>query len=288
MHIGTARTALFNWLIARSTKGEFLLRIDDTNKEKSKPEYVTVIIDTMKWLGLDYDKIVYQSDRFVKYQTVADDLVETGLAEHKDGGIVLTEKAVEKAPKSWKDEIAGDVAITDDDLKAAVGMGLIKKDGSPAYNFATVVDDVDFYIDIIVRATDHISNTARQVILFSLLDDTWANEPVKFAHIGLIHQKGKKLSKSDGAASMLYYRDKGYDPDAMFNFLLRMGWGPKVDDKTVALIDRAKALDLFMTGGTMRAPSTNMDLAKLESYDRKYKARKGQWRTGEKLVEEAK
>ncbi len=284
MHIGTARTAVFNWLAARASGGEFILRIDDTDLARSKPEYTQVIIDTMTWLGLDYDQIIHQSSRFEIYRGFAADLVRRGWAEERDGATVLVLKPGSRFPEFWTDEIAGKIKITPHDVEGMQGMVLIKSDGSPTYNFCTVVDDMLTSVNLIIRGTDHITNTARQVVLWNLISPDDGSDPLpKFTHVGLIHKDGKPLSKRDGASSMLAYRDKGYDPDAMFNFLCRLGWGPSVDDKTTAVLTRERMLELFLTGGKMKANAANMALDKLESYDRKYKARKGVWRNRDKL-----
>jgi len=267
MHIGTARTAYFNWLAARASGGKFFLRIDDTDLTRSKPEYTQVILDTMAWLGLDYDAVVYQSQRFDFYRSQAQELIHRGYAKEQEGAIVLQ---IARGSYRWKDDLAGDMKVTDDDFDVANGMVLIKSDGSPSYNFASVVDDLALEIDLIIRGVDHITNTSRQIILFNLFSGLIP----RFCHIGLIHFDGKKLSKRDGAASMLYYRDKGYDPDAVLNFMARMGWGPKVDDKTTSILPKDKMLELFLTGGTMKPSPANMDLHKLDSFDRKYKGRK--------------
>lgn len=282
MHIGTARTAYFNYLAARATGGKFLLRIDDTDINRNKPEYVDVIVETMKWLGLDYDDLVYQSQRFDLYKSYADKLVDSGWAEVKDGGIVFVLKDKDIAPPYWVDEISGPVDITADDLDNVNGIGLIKANGSPSYNFCSIIDDAELGINYVIRGVDHIPNTARQVILHKVL---FGYKPwPKFAHVGLIGINGKPMSKRDGAASMLYYRDKGYDPDAMLNFMARMGWGPRVDDKTTKMLPKEKMVEMFMTGGGMRNAMSGYDLNKLESFDRKYKAAKKVWRTGEKLI----
>lgn len=279
MHVGTARTAYFNWLLANASGGKFYLRIDDTNKEKSDPAYTDVILKTMDWLGLDYTGPVLQSERFDIYRRVAERLLLEWKAELEPNGAVKLVSAT--IPETWHDEVAGEMKLSKGDWMAAQETIILRADGSPTYHFASVVDDVEMGINLVCRGVDHISNTPRQIGIYNAL-----GAPVpKFAHIGLIHHGGKKLSKSDGAASMLYYREKGYDPDAVLNFLLRMGWGPKVDDKTAAVIDRDRAKALFIDGGTLKASSSNMDLGKLESYDRKYKAKKGVWRTGAKLIE---
>ena len=268
MHLGTARTAYFNWLAARSTGGKFILRIDDTDLNRSKPEYTQVILDTMDWLGLDYDHIIYQSQRFDVYLRQAEALIAQGWAKKEDGAIVLSVSSTGTYP-AWKDELAGNIPITDNDVDTANGMVLIKSDGSPSYNFASVVDDVASDIDLIIRGVDHITNTSRQIIIFNLLTGSLP----KFCHVGLIFKDGKKLSKRDGAASMLQYRDKGYNPDALLNTMARLGWGPKIDDKTTALLPKDKMLELFLNGGNMRNSPANLDLVKLDSFDRKYKAK---------------
>lgn len=279
MHIGTARTAYFNWLAAKSSGGEFYLRIDDTDKLRSKPEYVDVIKETLTWLDLTWDDLVFQSERLNFYKSGL-----AGIFKHvytEDGAVRLSTKYFPaNLPKNWYDEVIGEVSITQNDLDDMNGMVLIKSDGMPTYNWASVVDDMEMKVNFIIRGTDHITNTSKQVILWFLL----GVEIPKFAHVGLIGLKGKPLSKREGAASMLYYREKGYDADAVLNFLVRMGWSPTVDDKTTKMLPKEKMLYNFLSGGRMRGSLANMDLDKLEAFDRKYKASKKIWRTGEKLV----
>ena len=281
MHIGTARTAYFNWLAAKASGGEFYLRIDDTDKARSKPEYVEVIKNTLVWLGLDWDDLVFQSDRADFYKKrIGGELYKRVYVE--DGAVKLSMKdRPDNLPLSWNDEVVGVVPITPNDFLDMDGMVLVKSDGMPTYNWATVVDDLEMKVNFIIRGTDHITNTSKQVILWSLL----GAEIPKFAHVGLIGEKGKPLSKRDGAASMLFYREKGYDADAVLNFLARMGWSPTVDDKTTKMLPREKMLDMFLSCGKMKGNLANLDLAKLEAFDRKYKAAKKIWRTGEKLIE---
>ena len=143
MHIGTARTAYFNWLAARASGGEFYLRIDDTDQSRNKPEHIKTIIDTMDWLGLDYAGQIYQSKRFGMYKLFAEILMGSNWAEKKDGAIVLKVKYSSVFPKCWTDETIGDVAITDDDITNMDGMVIIKSDGSPSYNFCSIVDDME-------------------------------------------------------------------------------------------------------------------------------------------------
>lgn len=270
MHLGTARTAYFNWLAARASGGKFILRIDDTDQNRNDQSHIDVILQTMDWLGLDYDDLVYQSSRFDLYKQVAQNLIAKDLAKILDNGAIALVTDNVTIPTSWHDEIAGDVAITQTNLDQINNTILIKADGAPTYNWSTVVDDIDLGINYVIRGHDHITNTARHIVLYSAL----GYDLPKFAHVGLIHSKKKKLSKRDGAASMLYYRDQGYDPDAMLNFMLRLGWGPKTDDKSMKIIDKDRAVSLFLDYGNMRSQPSNMDLQLLDSYDRKYKARK--------------
>jgi glutamyl-tRNA synthetase len=280
MHIGTARTAYLNWLAARSTGGKFYLRIDDTDQVRSKPEFVEVIKDTMTWLGLTWDELVFQSQRFDRYKAALSVILKNLVIE--EGAVKLRLYDHHSLPNRWTDQVVGEVKITESDLADMDVMVLIKSDGSPTYNWASVVDDLDFRINLVVRGTDHVTNTSKQVILWHLMGATIP----EFAHVGLIAQGGKPLSKREGAASMMFYRDKGYDPDAVLNFLVRMGWSPTVDDKTTKMLPREKLLNMFLSGGKMRSSLANMDLAKLEAFDRKYKAAKKIWRTGERLLKE--
>lgn len=273
MHIGTARTAYFNWLMARASGGKFILRIDDTDLERNDQKHIDVILETMDWLGLDYDQIIYQSERFDLYRSMAYALVELRLATVLENGAVavdLSNRDNIDMPNTWHDEIVGDINITNTNIDQTDGMILIKGDGSPGYNWASIIDDHDLEVDYVIRGQDHVTNTSNQVILYSALKGTLP----KFAHVGLIHMKKKKLSKREGAASMLQYKNDGMDPDAMLNFMLRIGWGPTVDDKSTRIIGKDRALELFLDGGKLRAAPSNMDVNALNSYDRKYKARK--------------
>lgn len=266
-HLGTARTAYFNWLAARASGGRFLLRIDDTDLARNNVDSVGVIYDCMAWLGLDHDALFRQSDRLDRYRAVADDLLAAGKAVTADNGAVLMKdgRAVD-----WTDRIGGIQAAGPKHQDLAANQVLIKADGMPVYHFASVVDDIDMGVNLVIRGIDHHTNTFRHTAIYAALG---ADLP-QFAHLGLIMLDGKKISKRDAAASLLGYRDAGIDPDGMLNFLLRMGWGPARDDKSVALIDRAMALDLFLDKGKMRSSPANYDAAKLASFDRKHRARK--------------
>lgn len=272
-HIGTFRTAYFNFLAARSSGGKFILRIDDSDVERNRKECVQPILDGMEWLGLDYDEIHYQSDRVELYQQAARKLKDASLATELDNG-ALSLVCSGSLLKEFADTIAGNISITDTNKKQIEGTILLRGEpllGAPTYQFASVFDDIDMGINWIIRGHDHISNTPKQITIWQSL--TEAPLP-KFSHIGLIHKDKKKLSKRDGAASLMEYKAQGYSPDAILNFLLRLGWGPHKDDKTTALITKEQALELFLEHGSMKASPANFDQAKLDSFNRKYKARK--------------
>lgn len=265
-HIGTARTAYFSWLAARASGGIFILRIDDTDQTRHSEKAVETIYETMKWLNLDYDVTFRQSNRIHRYKIIAEGLLKEGKAVKLEGGAIAIDKPL--LPDSWKDDVSGIITTTDQDRQNCEQLVLMKSDGTATYHFSCVVDDIESSVNYIIRGVDHISNTAKQLAIYKLLGVPFP----RYAHVGLIHDAKKKISKRDGAASMLVYREAGRHPEAMLNFLLRMGWGPRVDDKSTALLPREKALELFLTGGSMRASSSNFDRAKLESFDRKYKA----------------
>ena len=279
MHIGTARTAWFNWLAARATGGKFILRMDDTDAERNQKEAEQPIFDGLEWLGLNYDEFIRQSERASIYQNYANILLDSGSAFHADNGAIML-RWHDFQPRSWDDEIAGSIAISDKAVEEIDGkLCLIRggeKLGQATYQFASIVDDYVSGVNFIIRGTDHIANTAKQVAIWTALANGIAEEkPLpKFAHIGLIFKDKKKMSKRDGAASVLDYRANGYDPDGILNFLLRLGWGPKIDDKASTFMDRSRATELFLTGGAMKSSNANFDTQKLDFYDRSYKRMK--------------
>ena len=165
LHVGSARTALFNWLFARHEKGEFLLRIEDTDQARSKPEFLKEILASLQWLGLNWDgEIEYQSRRLPHYTAVADKLLAEGLA-YKDGQATIF-KVTPGQVVSFEDLVHGQVQFNTLEIKDQV---LIKSDGMPAYNFACVVDDSDFQITHVIRGDDHISNTPKQLLIYQAL-----------------------------------------------------------------------------------------------------------------------
>lgn len=273
MHVGTARTALFNWLAARASAGRFILRLDDTDADRNVDAAVQPILDGLRWLGLDWDDYVRQSDRGAMYVDHAQMLLDAGLAVRAGNGAVLLTAG--DPPRIWVDTIGGKMRVPDDLAKQADGLVLIRggdRAGQATYNFASILDDYLLGVDFVIRGVDHIANTAKQAAIWSALARVLPSRNLpQFAHVGLIFKDGKKMSKRDGAASLLDYRDAGTDPDAMFNFLLRMGWGPSIDDKSATFIDRDRAVAMFLTGGKMRAANAGFDAVKLAFYDRNYK-----------------
>lgn len=262
MHIGTARTAYFNYLAAKSAGGTFILRIDDTDVSRSEEKYTQGIFDSMKTLGLEYDELYYQSKRTDVYKEYLQKIINAGRAEFKDGAWFL--KTLDFRDM-WLDEIKGPIQISDADKEFIKEMVLFKSDGSPTYHFASVVDDIDMGITCVIRGVDHIPNTAKQIAIYEALS---APLP-EYHHVGLIlGPDGKKLSKRHGAASVVDYAE--YHPEALLNLMLRMGWGPSVDDKSAALINTEKAIELFWKGGKLRAAPSKLDITKLQWYHKKY------------------
>lgn len=217
MHLGTARTAYYNWLIARSSGGKFLLRIDDTDNARNNDACLDDIYLCMQWLGLDNDMSFKQSSRIGRYNDMLSKIPHV-IADN--GAILLDSKGV-VFRKIWHDNICGDVSISDKDISLIDKMVLIKSDGTPSYNWASVVDDFDYNINYIVRGVDHISNTQKQIVLFDLIGGGMP----QFAHVGLLTRNGKPLSKRDGDFGMSKYINMGYDVDAMLNFIVRLGVG---------------------------------------------------------------
>ncbi|MBU1912307.1 MAG: glutamate--tRNA ligase [Candidatus Omnitrophica bacterium] len=218
LHIGSVRTALFNWLYARSQGGIFILRIEDTDQKRSSDVYMEEIIADMKWLGLNWDEGPYfQTKRFDIYRSYAQKLLEKELA-YKDGEAIIF-KIPDIKVKIY-DLVHGEIEVDNaliDDLVA------MKSDGSPAYNFACVVDDIEMQITHVIRGDDHISNTNKQVALY----DALGVKPPKFVHIPLILGPDKApLSKRFGAVSITDYRAMGYLPQALVNYLSLLGWAP--------------------------------------------------------------
>jgi len=291
LHIGGARTALFNWLYARGRGGKFLLRIEDTDRARSTPEATAAILQGMSWLGLDHDgDVISQFDNAPRHAEVALELLaadkaykcfatqdeitvfrETAKAEgrstlfrspwrdadpatHPDLPYVIRIKAPQDGTTVIKDQVQGDVVIRNDQLDDMV---LLRSDGTPVYMLAVVVDDHDMGVTHVIRGDDHLNNAARQMMIYEAMG--W-DVPV-WAHIPLIHgPDGKKLSKRHGALGAQEYQAMGYPASGMRNYLARLGWSHGDDE----FFTDAQALEWFDLEGIGKSPA-RFDLKKLEN-----------------------
>lgn len=264
LHLGTLRTAYFNWLIAQQhPDSKFIVRIDDTDLKRSQDDLIQPIFDTLKHYGLNWDFTFKQSTNFDVYHFFAEKLIIDGVAIHDDGAIRLDIDY--NINCNWTDTLTGDKKLSDPNLYNQIfNQIIIKSDESPTYNFASAIDDMLNDITWIVRGTDHIVNSYKQNVFYNLF-----NKPQPFyTHVGLLTKlNSSKLSKRDSDQLDL----SSYDPDAVLNFILRLGWSPTQDDKTNNIIQRDKAIDLFLKGGKMRAPNCKVDINKLNWYNKKYK-----------------
>ncbi len=216
LHVGGARTALFNWLYARHMSGTFVLRIEDTDKERSTEASVDQILDSLRWLGLDWDEYYRQSERQGLHLDAAQSLMDSGAAYEQEGAWWF--RVPSSGTTNVEDLLLGDVAFQNEQLKDFV---IRRSDGSFVYNFVVVVDDADMGITHVIRGDDHLNNTPKQVLLYQAL-----NRPVpRFVHLPLILGPDRtRLSKRHGDTSVLEFRDRGFLPEALINFLARLGW----------------------------------------------------------------
>ena len=296
MHIGTARTALFNWLYARGRGGKFLLRIEDTDRQRSTPQASAAILRGLDWLGLDYDgEAISQYERAERHAQIAWHLLKTGHAykcfatqedieafreaaraegrstlfespwrdipasEHPDAPFVIRIKAPRDGETHIDDEVQGKVVIRNSQLDDMV---LLRSDGSPVYMLAVVVDDHDMGITHVIRGDDHLNNAARQMLIYNAMG--WPL-PI-YAHIPLIFgDDGKKLSKRHGATSVEEYQQMGYPAVAMRNYLARLGWSHGNDE----FFSDAEAQEWFDFKGIGKSPS-RFDFKKLENLSGKH------------------
>jgi glutamyl-tRNA synthetase len=290
LHIGGARTALFNWLFAKKHGGKFYLRIEDTDRERSTQAATDAIIEGMNWLGLNHDgDIIYQFARSDRHRQVAMELLNADhayycytsqeeLAAFRAKGKSYDRKwrdSNEKPPSSVnpvirlksplvgeitvKDHIRGDIKV---DAKQLEDLVILRSDGSPTYNLAVVVDDYDMGITHIIRGEDHITNAAKQVLIYQLMG--W--QAPEFAHVPLIHgADGAKLSKRHGALGVDEYQKMGYLPEALNNYLLRLGWSHNDDE----IISQAQAIEWFNLDSIGKSPS-RFDFTKLDNLNGHY------------------
>ena len=255
LHIGGARTALFNWLLARGAGGRFVLRIEDTDPERSTPENVEQILDALRWLELDWDEgPIFQSASKARHREVVDSLLASGRAYRSEATVddVKAWKATHGDDRGFRGEPqnsgavrlrvpdAGDTAFEDlvvgevrSPNRAMDDLVIARADGTPLYNLAVAVDDLDLEITHVIRGNDHLTNTAKQLLVIEALDAA----PPRYAHLPLLHgPDGKKLSKRHGAASVQELRGAGYLPSAVRNYVALLGWGAG-DDETILSTD---------------------------------------------------
>ena len=296
LHIGGARTALYCYLEARRRNGVFVLRIEDTDRERSTQAAVDAILHAMDWLGLEYNEgPIYQTDRLDRYKQVAEQLVAEGKAyyayESKDELEAMRNDALEKNEKpryngayrdanaplredpnrvirfrnpqdgtvAWDDSIKGRIEFSNTELDDLV---IFRSDGYATYNFAVVVDDLDMGITDVIRGDDHVNNTPRQINIYKALGDFMP----RFAHMPMIlDPEGAKLSKRHGAANVMQYREEGYLPHALLNYLVRLGWSHGDQE----IFSRAEMFDLFKIED-VNAKASRLDPAKLNWINQHY------------------
>ena len=294
LHIGGARTAIFNWLFAKRYKGHFYLRIEDTDKERSKKEYVESIKHGLKWLGLEWDgDIFFQSQNIKRHVEVAQMLLDKGMAyrcyatqeevqifkknnphkkfvsQWREGSNNLSEtgksnpvvrlKVNNNGTTKLKDIVLGEIEVKNSEIDDMV---LLRSDGTPTYLLSCVVDDYDMGITHVIRGNDHITNTFRQIQILKVLG--W-KEP-NYAHIPLIHSShGNKLSKRDGALDVKEYQRDGYLSEALFNYLLRLGWSYG-DYEIISIQEAVKIFDL----SNINKSPAKFDIDKLKHLNQHY------------------
>src|SRR6266702_2656068 len=255
LHIGGARTALFNWLYARHTGGTFILRIEDTDVARNTQEAVNVILNGLRWLALDWDEgpingeatgpgkgscgPYFQSQRKEYYRRRTEALLSRGLAYEKEGAIKFK---MTREPIVIPDLVVGDVRreLTDRE-HLDPDFVIVRSDGQPVFHLVNVVDDLEMNISHVIRGEDHLSNTAKHIALFR----AFGVEPPKYAHIPLIlNPAGTKMSKRDQGASLTTYMDEGYAPEALVNYLSLLGWSPKANREKLPLPEIVELFDL--------------------------------------------
>ena len=276
LHIGGARTALFNWLYARHTGGCFILRIEDTDLARNTREAVDVILDGLRWLGLDWDEgpatsdpagpskgdrgPYFQSMRSSIYTRCVQELLSKGYAYEHEGAIKFK---MQREPVTINDLIVGEVEreLTDREAEDP-DFVIVRSDGQPVFHFTNVVDDLEMGVTHVIRGEDHLSNTAKHIVMFR----AFGVEPPKYAHIPLIlNPDGTKMSKRDKGALLSVYQEQGYAPEAVVNYLCLLGWSPK-DNREIIPLDEIIA---------------KFDLPQIVRHNARFDMAKLQWMSGE-------
>ena len=283
LHVGGARTALFCWLYSKNVNGRFVLRIEDTDLQRSTPESVQAILDAMQWLGLDYDEgPYYQTQRFDRYLEVIEQLIEQGQAYYcecsrerldtlreqqmaakqkprydgrcrelglqadGDKAMVVRFKNPQQGVVSFLDHVKGEISVSNTELDDLI---IMRSDGSPTYNLSVVVDDMDMGITHVLRGDDHVNNTPRQINILNAL----AVPVPEYAHVPMIlGDDGKRLSKRHGAVGVMEYSADGYLPEALLNYLVRLGWSHGDQE----IFSRQEMIDYFSLDGLNKSAST--------------------------------
>src|SRR5437899_1637020 len=277
LHIGGARTALFNWLYARHTGGTFILRIEDTDVARNSREAVEVILNGLRWLGLDWDEgpmtgeatgpsrgeygPYFQSQRKENYRQRVEALLSHGLAYEQNGAVKFK---MPREPILIPDVVVGDVRreLTDRE-QADPDFVIVRSDGEPVFHLVNVVDDLEMNITHVIRGEDHLSNTAKHIALFK----AFGVEPPKYAHIPLIlNIDGTKMSKRDKGASLATYMQEGYAAEAVVNYLCLLGWSPKHNREKLPISEVVQIFDLPQI---LRA-NARFDLVKLNWLNGEY------------------
>ena len=258
LHVGSARTALFNWLFARHHQGTLILRIEDTDQKRSNPAFVNDILDSLAYLGIQADEgPYYQSRRLALYATCAERLIAAGHAKRQDGAVIFDTPA---RRVGFTDLIHGEISVETSLFETLV---LIKSDGLPTYNFACVVDDADMRITHVIRGDDHIANTPKQVVLYEALGFPLP----KFAHIPLIVGADRaRLSKRTGATAVAEYRAVGYLPEAFVNYLALLGWSPGGNREYMPPQEMVQVFDI----ARVRKTAAQFDQQKLDWLNSQY------------------
>lgn len=298
LHIGSIRTALYAWLFARQQHGKFILRIEDTDRERSTEASISAILEGMDWLGLDYDEgPIYQMDRLSRYEDIATQLIDSGQAykcyctkerleelrtaqmaknekpkydghcrfhtlseaECCDKPFVIRFATPQSGEVHFVDRIRGELKVCNSELDDVV---LVRSDGVPTYNFSVVVDDHDMGVTMVIRGDDHINNTYRQINIFRALNA----KPPQYAHVSsILGEDSKRLSKRHGATSVLSYRDQGILPEALVNALVRLGWAHGDQE----LFTQDEMLKLFKIDDVHKSPAV-FDVQKLMWFNQQY------------------
>ena len=276
-HVGTARCALHNALAAKASGGSFMLRLDDTDAARNDPAHEALIHECLGILGLAPDRFAKQSQRALRHAQAGEALLSSKAAwRDVDGSVRLSDLAIDALPASFFDLAAGDVAISPTSRDQCRGLTLLRSDGSATYPFASVVDDADFGIDLVLRGGDHLSNTPKQLAIAKALAMAGSQEAeafgrdAVFAHVGLITKEGKKVSKRDGGSNLMDALALA-SPAAVAHWALRLGWShPDPDfDRRWPTIDAGEMPGLFAQG-RLKGSSCDISLAKLASLAKAY------------------